>query len=73
MDFQDELDSLNAATDDINRWENEVSEERSKFTNLLHDATQQLSIYAKKYGKSIEKARSYYDTNKEVKQVGDCC
>jgi len=66
---QGELDALNRSTDDINRWETEISKERNKFKSLLNDATQQLSVFGKKSGKMIERARSYYETIKEVKQV----
>ena len=66
---QGELESLNRATDEINQWETEISEQRSEFKILLNDATQQLAIHGKKYGKSIARARSYYDTMKEAKKV----
>ena len=67
--FQGELDALNQSTDDINRFENTLSEERAKFKQLLNEATTQLSELGKKREKMIKKARPYYDANKEINQV----
>lgn len=67
--MQGELDALNQSTDDINRYENSLSEERGKFKQLLSEATTQLSELGKKREKEIKKARPYYDANKEINQV----
>lgn len=67
------MESLNRATDEINRWETEISIERNKFKALLNSATQQLTSRGKKLEKSIERARPYYETLKDVKQVRHCC
>lgn len=64
-----ELDKLNQSTDDINRYENSLSEERAKFKQLLNEATTQLSELGKKREKLIKKARPYYDANKEINQA----
>ncbi|CAK8684137.1 unnamed protein product [Clavelina lepadiformis] len=65
-----ELDKLNQATDEINKLENEISDERIKFRQLLNDSTHQLAILGHKYGqKTIERARPYYDALKEMQQA----
>lgn len=59
--IQGELEALNNATDEINRLETEVDVANASFRNTLSESSQQLKILAKKVGKSIEKARPYYE------------
>ncbi|XP_014666790.1 PREDICTED: SH3 domain-binding protein 5-like [Priapulus caudatus] len=59
--IQGELERLNSATTEINRLEKEVDAANSVFRTTLSESSQQLKQLAKKLGKSVEKARPYYE------------
>lgn len=66
-----ELDSLNQATDEINRLETELSAERCRFTKLRSEAKEMLQDLTKNKEKSIAKARPYYEAIKQAKQADE--
>ncbi|CAG2227053.1 SH3 domain-binding protein 5,SH3 domain-binding protein 5-like,SH3 domain-binding protein 5 homolog [Mytilus edulis] len=61
-----ELERLNKASDDINKLELELDDERAGFRQALSDTTHKLNTLAKKLGSCVEKARPYYDQRHRV-------
>ncbi|CAC5402126.1 SH3 domain-binding protein 5-like,SH3 domain-binding protein 5 homolog,SH3 domain-binding protein 5 [Mytilus coruscus] len=61
-----ELERLNKASDDINKLELELDDERAAFRQALSDTTHKLNTLAKKLGSCVEKARPYYDQRHKV-------
>lgn len=58
---QQELEKLNACTEEINLLETQLEDANCLFRTLLSDSTQQLKALSKKLGSCIEKARPYYE------------
>ncbi|XP_078572615.1 uncharacterized protein LOC144859644 isoform X2 [Branchiostoma floridae x Branchiostoma japonicum] len=67
--IQEELERLNAASNEINKLEAELDEARALFRQTLTESTQKLNLLSKKMGKSVQKARPYYDAKKMAKQA----
>ncbi|XP_035688510.1 SH3 domain-binding protein 5-like isoform X1 [Branchiostoma floridae] len=66
---KEELERLNAASNEINKLEAELDEARALFRQTLTESTQKLNLLSKKMGKSVQKARPYYDAKKMAKQA----
>ncbi|XP_078702730.1 uncharacterized protein LOC144928356 isoform X2 [Branchiostoma floridae x Branchiostoma belcheri] len=67
--YKEELERLNAASNEINKLEAELDEARALFRQTLTESTQKLNLLSKKMGKSVQKARPYYDAKKMAKQA----
>ncbi|KAK2140862.1 hypothetical protein LSH36_1225g00022 [Paralvinella palmiformis] len=66
---QEELETLNSASGEINTLETELEKSRTKFRTILTESTQKLNAVFKKLGKSVLKARPYYELLKESRQA----
>ncbi|XP_054708740.1 SH3 domain-binding protein 5-like isoform X2 [Uloborus diversus] len=66
---QVELERLNTATDLINKLEIELDEARSNFRLLLSESSLRVNQLAKKLGSCVEKARPYYESRMQAKQL----
>lgn len=66
-----ELDTLNGATDEINRLETELSAARCNFAKLHNEAKERMGVLVASMEKWIVKARPYYDVVKEAKQADE--
>lgn len=66
---QDELESLNVCTDEINRLEIQLDEANAQFRSALSDSTQRLKNLSSKLGKCIEQARPYYEAVEMAKKA----
>lgn len=62
-----ELEKLNNATNDINRWEKELDDSQSEFRLLLSSRTAELNRLIQKFGTSIELSRPFYVALQEAK------
>ncbi|XP_052803575.1 SH3 domain-binding protein 5-like [Mya arenaria] len=65
--IQVELDSLNHASSEINRLENELDEARTKYRSIVSTTSGQMEQIAHDRKKSIQKAREYYKLVTEAK------
>eukprot|EP01137_Pigoraptor_chileana_P009461 Opistho-2@57772 len=63
------LDALNMATDDINRLEKQVSDAKLYYQGTVLETEKQLKAIAAKMGKSVMKAKPYYDAKTRAKQA----
>ncbi|XP_055684799.1 SH3 domain-binding protein 5 isoform X2 [Lutzomyia longipalpis] len=66
---QVELEKLNSATDDINKFEVELDEAKSEFRRLLAESVEKIKQSAHKLGNSIETAKPYYEARLYASQL----
>ncbi|CAB3378531.1 Hypothetical predicted protein [Cloeon dipterum] len=66
---QVELETLNSATDDINKLEVDLDEARAAFRQLLMESTRRIDELARKLGSCIERARPYYEARLRAKEA----
>uniref|UniRef100_A0A1L8DLY8 Putative btk-associated sh3-domain binding protein sab n=1 Tax=Nyssomyia neivai TaxID=330878 RepID=A0A1L8DLY8_9DIPT len=66
---QVELEKLNSATDDINKFEVELDEAKSEFRRLLTESVEKIKQSAHKLGNSIETAKPYYEARLYASQL----
>ncbi|XP_055710926.1 SH3 domain-binding protein 5 isoform X2 [Phlebotomus papatasi] len=66
---QVELEKLNSATDDINKFEVELDEAKSEFKRLLAESVEKIKQSAHKLGNSIETAKPYYEARLYASQL----
>ncbi|XP_034672278.1 uncharacterized protein LOC117903888 isoform X1 [Drosophila subobscura] len=59
---QIELEKLNSATDNINRFEVELDESKCEFKRLLAESVVRIKAAAHKLGNSIDAAKPYYES-----------
>nr|NP_572971.2 uncharacterized protein Dmel_CG14408, isoform A [Drosophila melanogaster]AAF48389.3 uncharacterized protein Dmel_CG14408, isoform A [Drosophila melanogaster] len=59
---QVELEKLNSATDNINRYEVELDEAKCEFKRLLAESVVRIKAAAHKLGNSIDAAKPYYES-----------
>ncbi|KAH8237667.1 hypothetical protein KR038_005219 [Drosophila bunnanda] len=59
---QIELEKLNSATDNINRYEVELDEAKCEFKRLLAESVVRIKTAAHKLGNSIDAAKPYYES-----------
>ncbi|XP_016995281.2 uncharacterized protein [Drosophila takahashii] len=59
---QVELEKLNSATDNINRFEVELDESKCEFKRLLAESVVRIKAAAHKLGNSIDAAKPYYES-----------
>ncbi|XP_017111655.1 keratin, type I cytoskeletal 9 isoform X2 [Drosophila elegans] len=59
---QVELEKLNTATDNINRYEVELDESKCEFKRLLAESVVRIKAAAHKLGNSIDAAKPYYES-----------
>ncbi|KAH8276088.1 hypothetical protein KR018_006758 [Drosophila ironensis] len=59
---QIELEKLNSATDNINRYEVELDEAKCEFKRLLAESVVRIKAAAHKLGNSIDAAKPYYES-----------
>ncbi|KPU74596.1 uncharacterized protein Dana_GF21571, isoform B [Drosophila ananassae] len=59
---QVELEKLNSATDNINRYEVELDEAKCEFKRLLAESVVRIKASAHKLGNSIDAAKPYYES-----------
>uniref|UniRef100_UPI00358F3810 SH3 domain-binding protein 5-like isoform X2 n=1 Tax=Myxine glutinosa TaxID=7769 RepID=UPI00358F3810 len=64
-----ELEKLNQAAADINHLEIELEDARSKFRQVLSEATQKLDEQLKKSGKAVEESKPYWEARRLAKQA----
>ncbi|EDW27663.1 GL20153 [Drosophila persimilis] len=57
-----ELEKLNSATDNINRFEVELDESKCEFKRLLAESVVRIKAAAHKLGNSIDAAKPYYES-----------
>merc|ERR1719192_1996436 len=70
---QQELEKLNACTEEINLLETQLEDAGCLFRTLLSDSTHQLKALSKKLGSCIEKARPYYEAvDQMTKAQAEC-
>ncbi|XP_059618725.1 SH3 domain-binding protein 5-like isoform X2 [Phlebotomus argentipes] len=66
---QVELEKLNSATDDINKFEVELDEAKTEFKRLLAESVEKIKQSAHKLGNSIETAKPYYEARLYATQL----
>lgn len=67
--IQGELEKLNQATDDINRWESELEDFRQRFRAVLVEATVKLDEQVKKIGRAVDDSKPYWEARKVARQA----
>ncbi|KAF6022048.1 SH3BP5L [Bugula neritina] len=65
--IQNELETMNKATDLINKYENDLVVARNRFKSLYKDSRDKLSAASKKLGTCIHRAVTYYDCRLKAK------
>ncbi len=68
-----ELEKLNACTEEINCLETQLEDANCLFRTLLTDSTHQLKALSKKLGSCIEKARPYYEAQEVAQKAQKEC
>uniref|UniRef100_A0A182PPD0 SH3 domain-binding protein 5 n=1 Tax=Anopheles epiroticus TaxID=199890 RepID=A0A182PPD0_9DIPT len=66
---QIELEKLNEATDNINKYEVDLDEAKNEFRELLRESAEKIKAVAKKVGNSIDAAKPYYEARLYASQV----
>ncbi|RUS79404.1 hypothetical protein EGW08_012817 [Elysia chlorotica] len=66
---QTELEILNQCSSDVNRLEREIDEARSKYQQNFASCSQQLERLKKNFGRSIKKARPYYELKEKAREA----
>uniref|UniRef100_A0A1Q3FKG8 Putative btk-associated sh3-domain binding protein sab n=2 Tax=Culex tarsalis TaxID=7177 RepID=A0A1Q3FKG8_CULTA len=66
---QIELEKLNEATDNINKYELDLEEAKTDFRELLKESIEKIKAVAKKLGNSIETAKPYYEARLYASQL----
>ncbi|XP_055585755.1 uncharacterized protein LOC129738556 [Uranotaenia lowii] len=66
---QVELERLNEATDNINKYEVELEEAKTEFREILKESAEKIKAIAKKLGNSIETAKPYYEARLYASQL----
>ncbi|KAI5641732.1 SH3 domain-binding protein 5 (SH3BP5) domain-containing protein [Phthorimaea operculella] len=61
LNFQVELEKLNAATDEINKLELELDESMKTFHLLLNETSRRLQALTKRLGSCVDKSRPYHE------------
>uniref|UniRef100_A0A8C7EE17 SH3 domain-binding protein 5 n=1 Tax=Nothoprocta perdicaria TaxID=30464 RepID=A0A8C7EE17_NOTPE len=67
--WQEELERLNEAGEEINRVELELDEARATYRRVLSDSARQLDAQASLLGNSVEKSRPYYEARRLAKEA----
>lgn len=67
--IQVELNRLNEASNEINKYENELDEARSKHRTTLTESSQELKSLSKNMRKTISRARNYYELKAQSKRA----
>ncbi|XP_052899908.1 uncharacterized protein LOC128306426 isoform X2 [Anopheles moucheti] len=66
---QIELEKLNEATDNINKYEVDLDEAKNEFRELLRESAEKIKAVAKKVGNSIDAAKPYYEARLYASQL----
>ncbi|GAB0094561.1 uncharacterized protein DMENIID0001_098780 [Sergentomyia squamirostris] len=66
---QVELERLNSATDDINKYEVELDDAKTEFKRLLAESVEKIKQSAHRLGNAIESAKPYYEARLYVAQL----
>ncbi|KAL1399886.1 hypothetical protein pipiens_007873 [Culex pipiens pipiens] len=66
---QIELEKLNEATDNINKYELDLEEAKTDFRELLKESIEKIKAVAKKLGNSIDSAKPYYEARLYASQL----
>ncbi|XP_053678177.1 uncharacterized protein LOC128728573 [Anopheles nili] len=66
---QIELEKLNEATDNINKFEVDLDEAKNEFRELLRESAEKIKAVAKKVGNSIDAAKPYYEARLYASQL----
>lgn len=61
------METLNSATDEINKLEIELEEANGTFMILSNESTRRLKLLIKKLGSCIEKSRPYYEAHEKAR------
>ncbi|XP_049289230.1 uncharacterized protein LOC125767027 isoform X3 [Anopheles funestus] len=67
--LQIELEKLNEATDNINKYEVDLDEAKNEFRELLRESAEKIKAVAKKVGNSIDAAKPYYEARLYASQL----
>ncbi|KAG8004966.1 Gamma-aminobutyric acid type B receptor subunit 1, partial [Nibea albiflora] len=67
--FQEELEHLNQASDEINKLELQLDDARSSYRRILTDSARKLNAQGSQLGACIEKARPYYEARRLAKEA----
>lgn len=67
--IQTELNRLNEASNEINKYENQLDEARTKHRSTLSESSQELKSLSRNMRKTISRARAYYELKAESKRA----
>ncbi|XP_062321294.1 SH3-binding domain protein 5-like, a [Osmerus eperlanus] len=67
--IQEELEQLNEASAEINKFELQLDDARSGYRKILTDSARKLNAHSLQLGTCIEKARPYYEARRLAKEA----